>query len=205
MLTDILIFHKRQQNRVHIKSESTLHETLLGTCSFQAESNQLCRVAGSLVSCFPVIDTNFWLINSDLPSSSPITPWGCGNTETRYILVFPPVLPLFPEAVGVHRLETISGPLWLWQCQDYWRFQLAPENIWFSVIRSSNTVEACTITPWMSPIVTGLSEIGDIFRLFFFPGRGGRGKSFIKQYWALLVNTLVVAILFFKLLQVEKQ
>lgn len=168
MLTDILIFHKRQQNRVHIKSESTLHETLLGTCSFQAESNQLYRVAGSLVSCFPVMDPNFWLINSDLPSSSPITPWGCRDTEIRYILVFPPVLPLFPEAVGVQTRDYFRSPvavavprlLEIPTCSREYLVQCD------SILK--HTVEACTITPWMSPIVTGLSEIGDIFRLFFF-------------------------------------
>lgn len=73
MLTDILIFHKRQQNRVHIKSESTLYETCLAHAHFRLKATN-CTSGWSLVSCFPVMDPKLLVDNSDLPSVLPLVP-----------------------------------------------------------------------------------------------------------------------------------
>ena len=96
---------------------------------------------------FPSYRAKLLVDNSDLPSSSSIISWGCRDTQTRDYF-------RSPGAVAVPGLLEI--PICSRECLVQCDLIL------------KHTVEACTVTPWMSPIVTGLSEIDDIFRLFFF-------------------------------------
>ena len=158
------------------------NETVLGTCSFQAESNQLCRTAGSLVSCFPVTDPNLWLINSDLPSSSSIISWGCRDTQTRDYFRSPVAV----EVPGLLEIPTFSR-----------------ENQ-FSVIWSPKHSRGQHHHSGMSSIVTGLSEIGDIFRIFFFFFWWGRKRqkfhktvlSFTNKYSGHCYSSLFYSVQF---------